>query len=75
MPGIKPASSWILVGLITTKPQRELPTNYLLAESEQGKKVTLSDQKPKLCLGRITWVRSRDNLMHICHQLLLKRKH
>ena len=24
-PGIKPASSWILVGFITDEPQRELP--------------------------------------------------
>ena len=24
-PGIKPASSWILVGFVTAKPQRELP--------------------------------------------------
>ena len=30
-PGIKPTSSWILVGFVTTKPQRELPLSYLLS--------------------------------------------
>ena len=29
-PGIKPASSWILVGFLTVKSQRELPKFYLL---------------------------------------------
>ena len=30
-PGIKPASSWILVGFLTAEPQWELPTrNYLM---------------------------------------------
>ena len=31
-PGIKPASSWILVGFITTEPQREFPQDLLLSE-------------------------------------------
>jgi len=28
-PGIKPASSWILVGLVTTEPQWDLSVHYL----------------------------------------------
>ena len=28
-PGIKPASSWILVGFLTAGPQRELPINFV----------------------------------------------
>ena len=27
-PGIKPVSSWILVGFVTTEPQRELQKNF-----------------------------------------------